>query len=77
MDDHNAKRHAPISVKDVFSVRKWSTRHFVFLVALTKVNVKLGLMRFSDDENIAMVKFQEKVARALIFKKLVHTRADV
>ena len=38
-----------------------------FLLALTEVNVKLGLMGFQDDENIAMLKFRKKLARALIF----------
>ena len=44
-----------------------STRQFVFFLALTKVNVKLGLMGFVNDENITTLKFQKKLARALIF----------
>ena len=42
VDDHNAKRHAPISIEDALGVRKWSTRQIIFLLALTEVNVKLG-----------------------------------
>jgi Transposase IS4 len=67
VDDHNAKRHSPISVEETLGSRRWSVRQFTFLLALTEVNVKLGLTAYSNDETkMTMLRFRKKLAEALI-----------
>jgi hypothetical protein len=68
VDDHNAKRHAPISVEDCLGARRWDVRQFSFLLALTEVNVKLA-MDFGKPKKdiISMLAFRKRLAKALIF----------
>jgi roadblock/LC7 domain-containing protein len=66
VDDHNAKRHAPISVEDALGLRNWEQWQFTFLLVLTEVNVKLVLKGFSDNEEQAMLTFRKKLAQELI-----------
>ncbi len=68
VDDHNAKRHAPISVEDCLGARRWDVRQFSFLLALTEVNVKLGIeYGMSDDKITPMLAFRKRLAKSLIF----------
>jgi Transposase IS4 len=42
VDDHNAKQHAPISLEDSWATNTWDNIVFVFLVAITEVNMMLS-----------------------------------
>jgi hypothetical protein len=42
VDDHNAKRHSPISLKKVWATKWWPNRVFAFLLAITEVNIMLA-----------------------------------
>ena len=68
VDDHNAKRHAPISVEDCLGARRWDIRQFSFLLALTEVNVKLAMDFGQPKKNIlSMLAFRKRLAKALIY----------
>ena len=62
VDDHNAKRHSPISTA------WWPNSCFAFLLAVTKVNVKLAYKYFFHGEVITLHNgwFSKKMAYALI-----------
>ena len=66
VDDHNAKRHAPISLEAVIGARKWEIRQFFFLLAVTEVNVKLGLLQTDENDEAGMLRFRRRLAKALI-----------
>ena len=38
VDDHNAKRHSPISIEVVWATKRWPNRVFCFLLSITEVN---------------------------------------
>ena len=42
VDDHNAKRHAPICLEHVLATKYWPHMPFSFLLAVTEVNVNLA-----------------------------------
>jgi hypothetical protein len=63
IDDHNAKRHQPISVEEVLGVRNWAKRHFTWLIAVTEVNVKLGITK---NEKISMIAHRRILAKQLM-----------
>jgi hypothetical protein len=68
VDDHNAKRHAPISIEDCLGARRWDIRQFSFLLAITEVNVKLALeFGKAKDKTSSMLAFRKRLAKALVF----------
>ena len=42
VDDHNAKRHSPISIEVVWATKHWPNRVFCFLLSITEVNCFLA-----------------------------------
>jgi hypothetical protein len=69
VDDHNAKRHKPISLEETWSTKWYAHRVFAFLLAVTEVNVKLMMDYLQDkkDENpTAMIDFRKKLVKELI-----------
>ena len=52
IDDHNSKRHQPISLEVVWATQEWSCRAFAFLLAMMEVN--------------GMIAFRKKFAQELI-----------
>ena len=60
VDDHNGKRHSPISLEETWGTKWWPNRVFSFLVAVTEVNAKLNMEYFAQDpnkKNIPMLTF--------------------
>ena len=66
IDDHNSKRHQPISLEDVLAALEWSQRPFAFLRAVTEVNVKLTSEHFGGCEDKGMIAFCKQFAQELI-----------
>jgi hypothetical protein len=69
VDDHNGKRHAPISVEKQIGSRRWDLRQFFFILALTDVNVKLGcndMIDDNDNQDNSMIAHRKHLARVLI-----------
>ena len=45
VDDHNNKRHSPISLEVVRGTKYWPNHVFAFLLAVTEVNVNLAAQK--------------------------------
>jgi hypothetical protein len=71
VDDHNAKRHSPISLEVVWATKTWEKRVFAFLLAVTEVNVKLGAEYFYGMEQLSMIKFRKRFSKELIYNKYI------
>ena len=65
-NDHNSKRHQPISLEVVWATQEWSHRPFVFLLAMMEVNVKLVSEHFGGHEDKGMIAFHKQFAQELI-----------
>jgi len=69
IDDHNSKRHQPISLEVIWATARWSCRVFAFLLAVTEVNMFLCDNFFYDAGHSCMLGFRKLVARALIYNE--------
>ena len=50
VDDHNAKRHAKICLEHVLATKCWPQMPFLFLLAITELNVNLAEAYFVHHE---------------------------
>ena len=66
VDDHNSKRHQPISLEVVWATQEWSCRHFAFLLVVMEVNVKLALEHFGGHQDKGMIAFCKQFAQELV-----------
>ena len=67
IDDHNAKRHSPISLEQVWATKRWENRVFAFLLAVTEVNTKLAMEYFYSQEKSSQIDFRKQLAFSLIY----------
>jgi len=79
VDDHNGRRHAPISLEYVWATKWWPNRVFSFLLAVTEVNVNLAKSYFiTKDAPKPQLEFRRLLAKALINNKyILHDKAAV
>ena len=42
VDDHNNRRHAPISIERIWATKFWTDRNFAWYLAVTDVNTALA-----------------------------------
>ena len=68
VDDHNAKRHSPISLEVVW-VTKWPNRVFAFILSVTEVNAMLAYKHFCKEEVDGMLGFRKLLAEALVYNR--------
>ena len=66
VNDHNNKRHSPISIEEIWSTKWWPNRVFAFLLAVTEVNVALGMVEFGGKNPISQIEFRKSLANTLI-----------
>jgi len=67
VDDHNLRRHAPISFEEVWGTKRWANRVFAFLLAVTEVNVLLASIKlYGEKYPGGQVEFRKKFAKELI-----------
>ena len=66
VDDHNGKRHSPISLEVVWATKRWANRVFAFLLSITKVNCFLAESHFTDQKSGSMMEFRKQLAYELI-----------
>jgi len=67
VDDHNAKRHAPICLEHVWATKYWHHRPFSFLLAVTEVNVNLAEAYFVRlNAPRPQLEFRKLIAKDLI-----------
>lgn len=69
VDDHNSKRHQPISLEVTWATSRWECRVFAFLLAVTEVNIFLADNFFFNGAHSCMLGFRKLFAYALIFNK--------
>ena len=69
VDDHNNKRHSPISIEEIWATKWWPNRVFAFLVAVTEVNVSLGMVEFCDHAQTSQIVLRKKLAEAVIYNE--------
>jgi len=69
IDDHNAKRHQPISLEVIWATSRWACRVFAFLLGVTEVNVFLCDNFFFDAQHSCMLGFRKLFARSLIYNE--------
>ena len=65
MDDHNGKRHSPISLEVVWATKRWANRVFAFLLSITEVNCFLAESHFTDRKSGSMLEFRKQLAYEL------------
>ena len=66
VDDHNAKRHSPISWEVVSATKQWQYRVFAFLLSITEANCWLAECCFTKQKTGSMLDFRKKMAFELI-----------
>ena len=47
----------------------WPNRVFAFLLAVTEVNVSLGMVEFCGSDPTSQIEFRKKLAEVLIFNE--------
>ena len=75
VDDHNGKRHAPISVEETWGTKWWPNRVFAFLLAVTEVNMNLAERHFFGGEEQPMLEFRKQLAKAMMKNDYVGPKA--
>lgn len=71
VDDHNAKRHQPISLEVVWATKEWEKRVFDFLLAITEVNVMLAAVYFYNKTQPSQLQFRKEFSKELIYNNLI------
>ena len=66
VDDHNAKRHSPISIEVVWATKQWPNYVFAFLFAITEVNCFLSESHFTSRKHNSMMDYRKELTNALI-----------
>ena len=66
VDDHNAKRHSPISIEVVWATMRWPNRVFCFLLSITEVNCFLAETYFTGRKSDSMLDFRKRLSFELI-----------
>ena len=67
VDDHNGKRHSPISLEKVWATKKWEHRVFSFLLSVTEVNAMLAMEKIYCHPKQSQLDFRKRLAYELIY----------
>ena len=66
IDDHNTKRHSPISIEVMWAMKHWPNHVFAFLLSITEVNCFLAESCFTSRKSDSMMEFRKALAHQLI-----------
>ena len=66
VDDHNSRRHQPISLEETWATKHWPHRVFAFLLAVTEGNMFLMNEQLNDDAETTILQFRRAFAMELI-----------
>ena len=66
VDDHNAKRHSPISTEVAWATKWWPNHVFAILFAITEVNCFLSESHFTSRKHDSMMDYRKELANVLI-----------
>lgn len=79
-DQHNARRHAPISLEQTWATKTWEHRVFAFILAISEINAYLvAVNKYGFAAKLVMLELRKKLAYALIyntFDQAAATRAS-
>ena len=67
VDDHNNKRHSPISLEVVWATKYWPNHVFTFLLGVMEVNINLATTYFGGQPQMGQIKCWKKLVKTLIF----------
>ena len=76
VDDHNNKQHPPISIEEIWATKWWPNGVFAFLLAVTEVNVTLGMVEFCDNDPTSQIEFRKTLADVLINNEYFNVEDD-
>jgi hypothetical protein len=77
VDDHNARRHAPISFEENWATKTWTQRVFAFLLSVSEVNAQLLMKYFYKSEDVSQITFRKALSYELINNKyLIHEQSE-
>ena len=76
VDDHNNKRHSPISLEVVWATKYWPNHVFSFLLGVTEVNVNLATTYFCGQNQKGQIEFRKLLAKTLIFNTYYDEEQD-
>lgn len=71
VDDHNARRHSPISLEETWATKRWANRVFAFLLSITEINIMLAATFFYGKKKTATLDFRKEFSKELIYNKYV------
>jgi hypothetical protein len=85
IDDHNKRRHFPISFEEIgWATKMWCNRVFAFLIAVTEVNAKLAWDYFRNEPTCrpgsdpnGMIPFRQKLIQELLNNEWVVREEEV
>ena len=78
VDDHNAKRHAPICLEHAWVTTYWPHRPFSFFLAVTEVNVNFTEAFFvHHNASRSQLEFRKLIAKGLINNKYLRGKFRV
>ena len=66
IDDHNNRRHAPISIEKTWATKHWPDRNFAWFIAVTEVNANHACAYFRGTEIIPQLEFRKNLAWEMI-----------
>lgn len=67
VDNHNGRRHAPISLEKTWATKQWEHRAFAFVLSICEINTYLVAMNnFDVDKGTEVLQLRKKLAQALI-----------
>ena len=76
VDDHNNKRHSPISLEVVWATKYWPNRVFSFVLGVMEVNVNLATTYFCGQNQKGQIEFQKLLAKTIIFNTYYDEEQD-
>ena len=66
VDDHNNRRHAPISIERTWTTNWWPNRVFAFILAISEVNVIKTWVNIYGNKDVGTITFRKMLANQLI-----------
>ena len=76
VDDHNGKRHSPISLEVIWATKRWPNRVFAFLLSITEVNCYLAKSYFTSRKSNSMLDFWKSLLHQLIENEYFDQEAE-
>jgi hypothetical protein len=78
VDDHNNRRHAPISLERTWATKFWADRNFAWYLAVSFVNVNLAHGHFQNNgEVVPTLLFRREFARECLENTIGQDETDV